>query len=76
MIPRKKKIVMKNANLYVFAEDTIIDLGGKIDFFIVNNNIFIVNVQSFVYAFDYRDHITERRDRNIEQIVSMPFLTE
>lgn len=69
----KKLMVYKNANQFVFAEDTVIDLGGNIDFFIVGEHIFIINVKSFENAFDYRDHITELRDQNLSQIVSMPF---
>ncbi|MGE7827333.1 Kiwa anti-phage protein KwaB-like domain-containing protein [Paenibacillus sp. NPDC093718] len=69
----KKLMVLKNANQFVFAEDTVIDLGGNVDFFIVGDHIFIINVKSFENAFDYRDHIAELRDQNLTQIVSMPF---
>lgn len=69
----KKLMVFKNANQFVFAEDTIVDLGGNIDFFIVGDFIFIVNVRNFEFAFDYRDHINEQRDRNLTEIISMPF---
>ena len=69
----KKMMVIKNSNQFVFAEDTVVDLGGNIDFFIIENCIFIINVRSFEYAFEYKDHITERRDQNIAQIISMPF---
>lgn len=69
----KKLMVFKNANQFVFAEDTVIDLGGNVDFFILRDHIFITNVKSFENAFDYRDHIAELRDQNLAQIVSMPF---
>lgn len=69
----KKLMVFKNANQFVFAEDTVIDLGGNVDFFIMADHIFIINVKSFENAFDYKDHIAELRDQNLAQIVSMPF---
>jgi len=62
----KKKAVLKNANQYVFADEAIIDIGGNIDFFIVGDYIYIINVRNFEFAFDYRDH-------NLTEIVSMPF---
>ncbi|MCK8487024.1 DUF4868 domain-containing protein [Paenibacillus sp. MBLB2552] len=69
----KKILVYKNASQYEFVDDTMIDLGGSIDFFIVNNYIYIVSAQRFENAFVYSDHMIERRDQNIEQIISMPF---
>lgn len=69
----KKLWVIKNANQFIFTEDTMIDLGGNIDFFIVGDFIFIINVRNFEFAFDYRDHINELRDRNLTEIISMPF---
>lgn len=69
----KKLMVIKNANQFIFTEDTIVDLGGNIDFFIVGDFIFIINVRNFEFAFDYRDHINEQRDRNLTEIISMPF---
>jgi len=69
----KKLMVFKNANQFVFSEDTVVDLGGNIDFFIVGDFIFIMNVRNFEFAFDYRDHINELRDQNLNQIISMPF---
>ncbi|MEK4508969.1 Kiwa anti-phage protein KwaB-like domain-containing protein [Paenibacillus sp. FSL K6-2524] len=69
----KKLMVFKNANQFAFAEDTIVDIGGNIDFFIVGDFILIINVRNFEFAFDYRDHINEQRDRNLTEIISMPF---
>ncbi|WP_176220668.1 Kiwa anti-phage protein KwaB-like domain-containing protein [Cohnella massiliensis] len=69
----KKIWAIKNANQFIFTEDTMIDLGGNIDFFIVGDFIFIINVRHFEFAFDYRDHINEQRDRNLTEIISMPF---
>ncbi len=69
----KRLMVFKNANQFVFAEDTVLDLGGNIDFFIVEDHIFIINVKAFENAFEYRDHIAELRDQNLAQIVAMPF---
>lgn len=72
----KKKSVLRNANQYVFIDEAIIDIGGNIDFFIVNDFIFIINVRNFEFAFDYRDHINDLRDQNIAQIISMPFFDD
>lgn len=69
----KKLFVIKNANQFIFTEDTMIDLGGNIDFFIVGNFIFIINVRQFEFVFDYRDHINEKRDQNLSEIISMSF---
>ncbi len=69
----KRLMVFKNANQFVFAEDTVLDLGGNIDFFLIGDHIFIVNVKAFENAFDYRDHIAELRDHNLSQLVAMPF---
>lgn len=72
----RKKSVLKNANQFVFVDEAIIDIGGNIDFFIVDDFIFIINVKNFEFAFDYRDHINDLRDQNITQIVSMPFFDD
>lgn len=69
----KKKYVMKNTNQLHFVENSIIDVGGKIDFFIFDDFVFILNVTNFEYAFDYRDHINRARDQNINQIIALPF---
>lgn len=66
-------MVFKNSNQFVFIDDSIIDVGGNIDFFIVDDYIFIINVKNFEYAFDYRDHINVLRNQNLTQIISMPF---
>lgn len=70
---KKKKLIFKNSNSYGFIEDVIIDIGGNIDFFIIEDYIFIINLQNFEYAFDYRDHIIEQRDINLSIITSMDF---
>jgi hypothetical protein len=72
----KKRFAIKNSNQFQFIETTIIDMGGSFDFFILDDHIFILNVTSFEYAFDYRDHINQLRDQNLTQIVSMPFFED
>ncbi|SDM15035.1 Kiwa anti-phage protein KwaB-like domain-containing protein [Sediminibacillus halophilus] len=73
---KRRKFATRNANEFKFFEDTLIDIGGNIDFFIIGNFIFIINVNSFEYAFDYRDHINQLRDENLERITSMPFFND
>lgn len=70
---RKKKMIAKNSKEFNFVSETIIELGGKISFIIVNDFIFITNVTNFEYTFDYKDHITKLRDENLAGIMTMPF---
>lgn len=70
---RTKRWISKGSNQFQFIEDTIIELGGKISFIVLNNCIFIMNINNFEYAFDYTDHITQLRDENLSSIISMPF---
>ncbi|WP_046215527.1 Kiwa anti-phage protein KwaB-like domain-containing protein [Paenibacillus wulumuqiensis] len=69
----KKKFAFKNSGELQFADSELLEIGGPIDFFIVEDTIFISNLRPFEYAFDYQDHINELRDENLERITALPF---
>ncbi|WP_046225416.1 Kiwa anti-phage protein KwaB-like domain-containing protein [Paenibacillus dauci] len=69
----KKKFAFKNSGELQFADSELLEIGGPIDFFIVNNTIYISSLRPFEYAFDYQDHINELRDENLERITALPF---
>lgn len=50
-----------------------IELGGALDFFACGQFIFINNLRYFEYTFDYTDHITEKREKNLEFITNLEF---
>lgn len=70
---KKRRLAIKDSNVFHFVSDDLLELGGKIDFFILTNEIYISNLLSFENMFDYRDHINEARDYNLHQIVNLPF---
>ncbi|PRS08069.1 hypothetical protein C6W27_22945 [Bacillus paralicheniformis] len=72
---KKRRYAIKNANQFQFFDSTVIDLGGNADFIIIEDYIFILNIKNFEYAFDFRDHINDLRDKNIAEIISMPFFS-
>ncbi|GGD02276.1 Kiwa anti-phage protein KwaB-like domain-containing protein [Pontibacillus salipaludis] len=69
----KKKWALKTSNEYTFVTNPVMDIGGNIDFFILENYIFIVNIKPFEYAFNYRDHIIRKRDQRLSEITGMDF---
>ena len=69
----RRKAVFKNSNRFEFVEHTIVEVGGSFDFIVWGEYIFILNITNFEHAFDYRDHVNTLRDKNLEEIISMPF---
>ncbi|GGN95799.1 Kiwa anti-phage protein KwaB-like domain-containing protein [Saccharibacillus kuerlensis] len=69
----RKKWALGRSGELDFASDELIELGGKIDFMLVGDELYISNLLSFENVFDYRDHIVSARDRNLETITNMPF---
>lgn len=70
---KKRKLAIKDSNVFHFVSDDLLELGGKIDFFMINKEVYISNLLSFENMFDYRDHIHEARDYNLNQILNLPF---
>lgn len=71
----KKKRAIKNSNVFYFVDDPVVDIGGKIDFFIIEDHIFIIDVRSFEYAFDYSTHVEKLRDEKLAKIIELPFFS-
>lgn len=73
----KQKRILRRTEAYDFVEDEpIISIGGKIVFFLIENNLFILDPTNFEHAFNYRTHVEELRDSNIERITSLPFFNQ
>lgn len=70
---KQKKIMRKDDGYDFIEDDPIISIGGKIAFFLIKDNLFILNPSSFEHAFNYRTHVEKLRDSNIEKITSLPF---
>ncbi|MDO3409464.1 DUF4868 domain-containing protein [Saccharibacillus sp. CPCC 101409] len=69
----KKRILIGRSGELDFADDGLIELGGKIEFVLLDNELYIANLRHFEYVFDYRDHIVQARDRNLNTITGMSF---
>lgn len=70
----KQRRILRKTNAFDFVEnDSLLSIGGKVSFFTIDNYLFILDATSFEHAFNYRTHVEEQRDRNIETITSMPF---
>ncbi len=69
----RKKWAFGSSNELTEASEELIELGGKIEFILFENELYISRLQSFEYVFDYRDHIVQARDRNLDTLTDMPF---
>ena len=54
----------------------MIEIGGVPSFIIHNQYIYVINPRNFEYAFKYSDHITLKRDENLNRIVNMDFFDD
>ena len=69
----RKKWAFGSSNELTEASEELIELGGKIEFMMIENELYISRLQSFEYVFDYRDHIVQARERNLGTLTAMPF---
>ncbi|MEJ8304485.1 Kiwa anti-phage protein KwaB-like domain-containing protein [Saccharibacillus sacchari] len=69
----RKKWAFGRSNELTEASEELIELGGKIEFVLFENELYISKLQSFEYVFDYRDHIVQARDHNLAKLTDMPF---
>lgn len=67
----KKKYVIFNTNEWELRKEPEIELGGALDFFVLDNFIFINNLRNFEYTFDYSDHIKQQMEANLNVITSL-----
>lgn len=72
----KRKPVIRHGNELVFQENDVVEFGGSIELFIHEDNIYILSPKTLEYTFDYKDHISKKRDENLKAITSMGFFDE
>lgn len=58
---------------FVLHNHDFLEIGGNIEVFIYQNKLFIVSPRTMEYTFDYKDHITQRRDEVINNLVNQEF---
>ncbi|MCM3718114.1 DUF4868 domain-containing protein [Fictibacillus phosphorivorans] len=60
----------------VIQDKNVIEFGGKIELFIHEEIMYILNPRTLEYTFNYDDHIKRQRDNNLETITNMSFFDE
>ncbi len=69
---KRKKFLILEGTQFNDINDGIVDLGGMIDFILLNDSIYVINSTNFEYAFKFNTHIIERRNQVLDNIVSLP----
>lgn len=60
----------------VIQDKNVIEFGGKIELFIHEDILYILNPRTLEYTFNYDDHIKRQRDINLDTITSMSFFDD
>jgi hypothetical protein len=60
----------------VIQDKNVIEFGGKIELFIHEDIMYILNPRTLEYTFNYDDHIKRQRDNNLETITNMSFFDD
>lgn len=68
---KKKYLKVIEGREFEAIDDKIVELGGKLDFIVFKEKIYIINPRNFEFAFQYSDHITAKRDKNLEKIAEI-----
>lgn len=69
----KRIPAVRNGEQLVIQNQNIIEFGGKIELFVCEEVMYILNPRTLEYSFSYDDHIKKQRDSNISRIVTMKF---
>lgn len=67
---------IRHGDHLVIQENDVVEFGGRIELMINGEHIFIVSPRTLEYSFDYNDHISIRKNENLESITSMDFFDE
>ncbi|GEM01925.1 protein of unknown function [Halolactibacillus halophilus] len=67
---------LRNGDQLVIHDKDILEFGGKIELIIINDELLVVSPRTLEYTFDYTDHISEKRDENLNRITQMGFFDE
>lgn len=60
----------------VIQDKDVIEFGGKIELFIHEDIMYIMNPRTLEYTFNYDDHIKRQRDKNLDTITKMSFFDD
>lgn len=72
-----KKLRFLSTEDYSLIESDLVKIGGSLDFIIDENEIlYIRSPRQFEWAFDYTDHITQKRNENIDKIINTQIFTD
>lgn len=69
----KKMPAVRDREQLVIQENDIIEFGGSIELFVLNNSMYILNPRTLEFTFNYDDHIKNQRDENLQKITNMSF---
>ncbi|GAA0491216.1 hypothetical protein GCM10008986_16620 [Salinibacillus aidingensis] len=73
---KTKKIAIWSSEEFKAVSKDLVEFGGNFSFFMDDKNIYIVDPRHFEWAFDYKDHITEKSRINMERLTSMSFFSD
>lgn len=68
---RKRKLAIFNPNELTEIQERILEIGGPLAFFFDHENIYIIRVKEFEYAFNYTDHIAQKSTENLSYISNL-----
>ncbi|MBC1532071.1 DUF4868 domain-containing protein [Listeria seeligeri] len=68
---KRKYLFLIEGKNFKSIDNKIVELGGNIDFIILEEKIYVINPRNFEFAFLYSDHITKKRDKNLEKITEL-----
>lgn len=60
----------------VTQNENVIEFGGKIELIIAGQYLYIVSPKTLEHTFNYKDHISEKKDENLQVITNMNFVDE
>ncbi|WP_343834625.1 Kiwa anti-phage protein KwaB-like domain-containing protein [Bacillus horti] len=69
----KRIQTIRHGQQLVLQNDNVVEFGGKIEMFILGENIYVINPKTLEHTFDYTDHISQKRDANLNTITQMSF---
>ncbi|MFZ3588909.1 Kiwa anti-phage protein KwaB-like domain-containing protein [Bacillus sp. DJP31] len=67
---------VRDRDQLVIQDKNVIEFGGKIELFIHEDIMYILNPRTLEYTFNYDDHIKRQRDNNLDTITKMSFFDD
>lgn len=75
-VAKTKRYAILESKEYKEVKDDLIELGGSFSFFFDKDYMYIIKVRDFENAFDYKDHISIKSQKNLKEISEMGFFKD